>query len=108
MSLEIAVELRDAGFPQGGKVRPTEPAGWGGADDDTINPTLSELIDACGNRFGGILTIEEHPMGKWGAMNSVARSRMCHDLKYTFDRGVYIGKTPEEAVANLWLALNKK
>lgn len=64
-------------------------------------PTLSELIDACGEDF--MLTNE---CGRWEAWkesnNSTIRMGEC-GAKYECS-----GATPEEAVANLWLAINKK
>ena len=87
MNYGLAKKLKDAGFPQGGKVRPTECAGWGGGDSDVINPTLEELIDACGDDF----RLLELVSGKrWE----------CVGVDEFFD-------TPTEAVAMLYLALNK-
>jgi hypothetical protein len=56
-------------------------------------PTLSELIEACGDGFYSLERI--HPNGTWKALAQwIAKS-------FTSD-------TPDEAVAKLWLALNKK
>ena len=55
-------------------------------------PTLSELIGACGKNFIGLDRMDEG----WRACGAV-KSIIYMD-----------NKTPEEAVANLWLAINKK
>lgn len=63
---------------------------------DLYEPTLSELIEACGKPVM-ILGHEEEKYG-WQAFNS----------EDTFACEVGNGNTPEEAVANLWLALHEK
>ena len=57
------------------------------------NPTLSELIEACGSKFGSLIT-NDTTGNVWTA--------------YDWD-GEYeiIGNTPEEAVANLYLTLKE-
>ena len=55
--------------------------------------TLSELIEACGDRFHA-LKIYHEPEVECMAMPRTGRTER--------------GKTPEEAVARLWLAVNKK
>ncbi len=95
ISYDLAKQLKDAGFPY------EKYKGYGGHYPDqpvneapTFSPTLSELIEACGEKFDRLLKGIE-----WSAY---------------WDRGVEhppltgYGSTPEEAVANLWLALNKK
>lgn len=58
-------------------------------------PTLSELIEACGDDFFGIK--RSKVAGVWGAwVYADAEVDDTHCL----------GSTPEEAVAKLWLALN--
>ena len=81
MTYELAKQLKDAGFPQ--DYNP-QPAGWGGADDDTHNPTLEELILACADDF--VILVRDR-LGNWYAESE-------------------IGSTPTEAVAKLWLALH--
>jgi hypothetical protein len=60
-------------------------------------PTLSELIEACGEMFGSLVKSTH-----FGATMWLAHSRNARPAK---TEG---GSTPEEAVARLWLALNKK
>ncbi len=98
MNYELAKELKDAGFPQKEKgtllfkegIRLTDTQEYWN-ENSAYAPTLSELIEACGD---GFIQLERLP-DRW----------MCYFIN---DRGWTEGKTPEEAVARLWLALNKK
>jgi hypothetical protein len=64
---------------------------------------LKELIEACGYSFRALMlhteNLEKHPEGNWHAK---AR-RPIVGMNFKNQRG----ETPEEAVAKLWLALNK-
>ncbi len=60
-------------------------------------PTLSELIKACGEDFMDIRYKRLGPSHDWWASSNY--------INGTFSVG---GSTPEEAVARLWLALNKE
>lgn len=91
MDYPLAKALKDAGFPQEGR-------GWRAVDPDKIVarrddfayvPTLQELIEACGEDFE---CLRRWSTG-WGA--------------YTVTTHV-TAKTASEAVAQLWLALQKK
>ena len=71
-------------------------------------PTLSELIEACGNGFHGLFKdyLYDSPQTfKWAAGLIEGE-----DFRAYLDktRPFGIGSTPEEAVAHLWLMLNKK
>ncbi len=86
MDYELAKKLKEAGFPQKKQDIETEEGTYIGV----YVPNLSELIEVCGNdfvRLVGILDLE------WDAVDTLD--------KY------YHGSTPEQAVANLWLALKK-
>lgn len=94
MHYELALKLKNAGFPQNGmkyqgpSKEIDEPTL---SDELVLIPTLSELIEACGGDSVIILTI-----GK-------AQTTALHGVT-----GLITNKsTPEEAVANLWLELNK-
>jgi len=94
---ELAKKLKDAGykFPANdGCANCWGDLGQGCSEECGKEhcPTLSELIEACGDGFG---KLEKHrPNIGWGAYA---------------DNGIdEFGLTPEEAVARLWLALNKK
>lgn len=137
LSYETATKLKDAGFrskgyigakfyslknpPQGvilaQQVITIQVSDRKDFDEDTdliYIPTLSELIEAFQGRYKYIdglindaqiclrksLSTDEHIYIAWldGDWESTE-----FESKYRF-----FGKTPEEAVANLWLALNKK
>lgn len=87
MNYELAKQLKEEGFPFDKDVIEWEPG---------YIPTLSELIEACGDGFHGLWVIQD----EWEAFSEL-------------DNGYIVGKngegkTPEEAVAKLWLALNRK
>ena len=85
LNYELTKKLKDAGFPF---------EFWESklGDDTYTSPTLSELIEACGDRFGCLAKKEDG----WYA---------CPFPHDKLSDG--IDKTPEEAVANLWLELNE-
>lgn len=99
MNYELCKELKDAGFPQ----RYMESRGtdiyydtdgdlsdYGYNDKDTYRPPLSELIEACGGDLKLISHCPALPDGHQWCVNKE------------------LGSTLEEAVAHLYLALNKK
>ena len=92
MYYELAERLRDAGFPQSGEGRrigaPTAFV-WR-ARDLVYVPSLEELVAACGEGFGEMVRLPD------GSFEAVARGGR---LRQT-------GKSPAEAVASLWLAIN--
>lgn len=101
MNYKLAKQLKDAGFKQEGmgvmndefdNAIDQEAANW----EHLYYPTLSELIEACGDRFGELSRTGER-VNKW----------ICYDYGCLCDLKSK-GKTPEEAVANLWIKLNKK
>lgn len=87
MNKEIIQQLKDAGF----KSNFVDGCQICGA----TTPTLSELIEACGISFLDL----RNETGFFGAIGFEIGNR-----KETMQLN---GKTPEEAVANLWLELNK-
>ena len=96
----LANELKDAGFPQGGNGRwlvdPGQIVARGG--DRAYVPTLEELIEACGENLAWLH--QSVKSKKWAAQVFI----------YDDEEGPAGGQgsTPAEAVARLWLALNKK
>lgn len=117
MKYELAKQLKDAGFPQ--KLHPLTGLMYEDGSPNipihcangkvcycpehtgepySVIPTLSELIEACGDGFRLLRYSPPHEFsnGTWYAGTG-------DDSK-----GDLIGKTPEEAVAKLWLELNKK
>jgi hypothetical protein len=110
MTYEFAKELRDAGFPM--KNVAEVPEEFFVVNQDVYKlPTLSELIEACGSRFGSLINMKDHAADTtidWSEFNWVAiapRLNKYHKFRSRTERS---GPTPEEAVAKLWLALNKK
>lgn len=101
MNIELARELKDAGFPQ------KSDYGYRGVsiisyhrgihlETDVCIPTLEELMEACGDDFYSVVRIGG---GDYKAFST-------DDDENTV--AVTGGSTPIEAVAHLWLALNKK
>lgn len=90
MNYELTDILEKAGFP----------VKYSQNRDLRLYPTLSELIEACLDFY--------HPcsfeMGGentwWAILRGKGNKRALVPVQ--------VGSTPEEAVANLWLALNKK
>lgn len=116
MDYNLAKKLKEAGFPQ----KYGEMYKWINKDNSRLaifsiemyeryikeeidelpvyEPTLSELIDACGRDFSQVgrnfdegLRIDE----QWIALSTMKLHKFGN------------GKTIEEAVANLWIKLNK-
>ena len=104
MNYKLAKQLKDAGFPQD-RDNPREDAYLTTSPYEkpkgvkrvhvVYNPTLSELIDACDINFH-LAKIESMNLETGWKYRAV-----------TFEN-FYEGKTPEEAVAKLWLKLNEK
>jgi hypothetical protein len=96
MDYSLANELKNEGFPQGGRGRWTVDPNRivVRSEDRAYVPTLEELIEACGDEFGGIRRWDR---GTW----------QCTRFS-ELGAPIQNGKTPTEAVARLWLALNKK
>jgi hypothetical protein len=107
ISYELAKQLKDAGFPQAGHggfatISPTREenmrvlVGEEPQRDRAYIPTLEELIQACGDKFWS-LERDLDPDEIWGA----------YPANEIGDGPPAFGSTPTEAVARLWLALNK-
>ena len=107
MEYELAKELKDAGFPQMQTIvdfdaNKTEIGGTGSSKivgkELVYIPTLEELIEACGDRFAMI--------GRDGNYWYARADEPCNECWFCEPNGD--GLNPAEAVARLWLALNKK
>lgn len=101
---ELAKKLKDAGFPQEMKDK---------SADDTYDPhmyspykgeqlfmpNLGQLIEACGEDLVDLRRDGE----EWAAI-----SNLTFEGRFDSDISLYgSGTNPEEAVANLWLALHE-
>src|ERR1700739_4773250 len=102
LSYELAKKLQNAGFAQEGKngrwYHARHQIECGYYPNAIYIPTLSELLHGCGDNFdnlrlGGVEALE------WSAYAfHQQQRRVCYET----------GAIPDEAVARLWLALNKK
>lgn len=105
ISYELAEKLKEAGFPM--VLSDTDIL-----YKQTKCPTLSELIEACGDGFGSLERCEEYEYLEGKLKNQkivwiVESTKTLRD-KYPGSFKEMILDTPEEAVANLWLKLNEK
>ena len=86
MNYKLAKQLNDAGFPSKERIGPQR-----------VTPTLSELIEACGDMFGYLARKEDY----WGD----GKTRWITNSDGTHED--IAGLTPEESVVKLWLKLNE-
>ena len=110
MNYKLAKQLKDAGFPQettryyledefeNGEIGFSKGE-WNNAR--IAYPTLSELTEACRDKFRNLSYTEV----KGGERLWFASGEYIKDEEYYQTAGY---NTPEEAVAKLWLELNKK
>ena len=100
MKYETAKELKDLGFPHfwGTYFLPETPEEF----KRNWVPTLSELITACGIDFFQLRQTDHD----W--IDFFQLRQTDHDWMVLGNGTQYFGKTPEEAVACLYIALNTK
>ena len=119
LSYELCKKLKEAGFPQDSEGQWVKSSDGGlsvwsqfeiselqTSKHELLNvkhPTLSELIEACGNDF--LLWKYE---GGWRAFAPDYTDYVVDNAVDAGPGAVCRGKIPEEALANLWLQLNKK
>lgn len=100
INYKLAKKLEEARYPQGynneTELLGIRPGIVGSKCQSYYSPSLSELIEAC-NEYGWFRSLT-HDKGS-DVWNAEYASMV---VKNAF------GKTPEEAVARLWLKLNKK
>jgi len=66
-------------------------------NEEVSFPSLSSLIDACGEEFDCLrVTVGDNPTAKYKAFADTKNGYVISD-----------GNTTEEAIARLWLVLNK-
>lgn len=101
ITYELALKLKEEGFPQG-MDNFVDPDNTICTVDYTCKesiycPTLSNLIKACGDKFYELVKCVSGPKVtfSWFAISITLK---------VFGTGL----SPEEAIANLWLELNKK
>lgn len=118
MNYELVKQLKDAGFPQN-ESNPQVHTDICGNFDNTdpdcksenrgVSPTLEELLEACGHAIilRDFLNIELPDEQRLGAPNEWVWGAQIN-FETIVKRISGWGVTPREAVARLWLALNKK
>ena len=98
MNYELAKKLKDAGFPLYSP--DLFSAGVWEIDTKAFHvPTLSELIEACGENFASLGNCRKEGKRFWLAEYWNNPGMQAPGLRIE-------GNTPEEAVANLWLQLH--
>ena len=107
MDHTLASELRDAGFPQQtlhlGNVVEREKWDPIVGYDPCFVPSLEELVEACGEKVAVFHDGTMWTAGKIGVITS--NGLLFFDAVF---RRAILAATPKEAVARLYLALNKK
>lgn len=115
LNYDLCTRLKEARFPQqlneGDLIckhsdDPSLAHRFGCREDKIYKPTLSELIEACGDDFdrlqqSRLFDQKISRIQQWSAWK--IRTKKDH-----FENIVFVGSTPEEAVANLYLELNQK
>lgn len=112
MNYKLAKKLKDAGFPQNSsdyyrRKYDSDRFTW------AVAPTLSELIEACGDKFEHLERVvwTSHEPIHWRAYPTEEAFENTEGYKKypcVIDCcGYGSGDTPEEAVAELWLDLNE-
>ena len=100
MNYTLAKQLKEAGFPWNPGECGHCKTYW---NDPIWYPTLSELIEACGDKFWGLsrTTLYSNPENQFWRASSIPEKDREQEIRTR-------GKTPEEAVANLWLELKER
>lgn len=107
MNYELALKLKKAWYPQNKMDGTIVNSGVFYEDengthlDSAYAPTLSELIEACGDRFGSLT--KNIKQSVWYCTEVKGKDDYQYELVSGSERS-----SAEEAVANLWLSLNKK
>lgn len=103
LTYEDCKELKDAGFPQEGLGMNFHNGGFTTNPDVPLDslyqPTLSELIEACGEYSKFKIAYDRDHVNKGGGW----RATISKDITMFCD-----GSSPEQAVKNLYCSLNKK
>ena len=102
MDYELMKKLRDSGFPKSSYEGEVCVEKWhyesGHPFGECYLPDLTDLIFSCGEDFWSLHLDSPDKNGfKWTAKGGTDENDDC--MFYL------IGKTPEEAVANLWLSI---
>lgn len=105
MNYDQAKELKEAGFPQEWQKRTIHEVHDFEKGDEVYYPSLSGLIEACGEEFAGLnYTYGEVEKREWEARSVMKNTHGQYPINQSWGKGT----TPEIAVARLWLALKKQ
>ena len=107
VSFNLAKRLKNAGFPQrftggfafneqGLAIQLIGDRQWQAMDTHVSIPNLNELIKACGEKFGGLERFLDGTRNRFRAYTQVPNIPSGY------------ADTPEDAVARLWLLMNKQ
>jgi hypothetical protein len=111
LDYSLAKQLKDAGFPGSASWYDDGNAIWSGTDTQTLAATFSELLKACGNTWTeeGLEAPARFSLSWDKYPDSAEDAWMATYFEVDgFPTGnVGYGETPEEAVARLWLVLDK-
>lgn len=94
MTPELALKLKEAGFPQGWGIHMSKE----GDTEYIAKPTLLDLVKSLEGRFTVLFAPQNG--AKWTAGATIHENTIENHIMTE-------GETAEEAVANLWFALNK-
>jgi len=117
ISKELLIELKEAGYPfktkwigfsyfKDGEYIQYEIKGDVG-DDGLLVPSLSELIEACGDKFEKLIRFTAPTEEEKELTKRILGVEAPHWRAFTYERTAD-GSTLEEAVAKLYIELNKK
>lgn len=104
MNYELAQQLKDGGWKESCLRFNKEYRGDTPLDMGML-PELSELIEACGKQFH---ELHYCPRGFKDTEEWIWTAYSHTNTQEDFNSMQFVGATPEEAVGQLWLALNKK
>jgi len=105
MNYKLAKQLKDSGYELTCCSETSNHIQIG--NQPYLIPTLSELIDACGEEFVQLYYFNGSK--DWcasGGINMLSKENTEKLRQGTTTQYSEMGKTPEEAVAKLWLKLN--
>lgn len=102
MNYQLAKKLKDAGFPYNTIPKECHCYVYFVGNEKIWAPSLSDLISECGDRFEELQRVGHKKTPKWTATSFPCEE--CGWEKMETGDGAFA----EEAVANLWLKLNKK
>lgn len=125
LNYETALALKEAGFPQPDAYQPLLDLkgilyhsgedhvkhmcpGSESVDEFAYAPTLSELIAACGEKFGGIIRTLDHYNHNTGEIEVRFEAFSSEFGLQSNPITTFTRETPESAVAALYLSLHEK